>query len=107
MVWSLLAAGVGLKAAVPFYGPAPTNIDSVVSTKAAVLAIYAEKDARVNGSRPQAETALKSAGVPYQINVYNGVDHAFHNDTNSARYGPEQAQLAWTATIGWFRKYLV
>jgi carboxymethylenebutenolidase len=107
MVWSLLAAGVSLKAAVPFYGQAPSNIDSIVSNKAAVFAVYAEKDARVTGTKPQAENALKSSGVPYQITVYPGVDHAFHNDTNPARYGPEQAQQAWVATINWFRKYLV
>lgn len=107
LVWSLLAAGVSLKAAVPFYGPAPANIDSLVSTKAAVFAVYAEKDSRVTDTRPKAEAALKSSGVPYQITVYPGVDHAFHNDTNAARYGPPQAQQAWTATINWFRKYLV
>jgi carboxymethylenebutenolidase len=51
------------------------------------------------------EEQLKKAGVPYKITTYPGVGHAFHNDTG-ARYNPQQAQLAWVATIEWFRKYL-
>lgn len=105
LVWSVLAAGYPLQAAVPFYGPAPADIASVGSTKAAVFAVYAEKDTRVTSTRPQAEAAVKAAGTPYQITVYPGVDHAFHNDTG-ARYIPAQAQQAWLDTIAWFRKHL-
>src|SRR2546423_888511 len=48
LTWQLLAAGEPrLAAAVPFYGPAPENPDFSRS-KAAVLGIYAELDARVN-----------------------------------------------------------
>src|SRR5262249_41258871 len=48
MVWSLVAAGdpPPLSAAVPFYGQ--TNNPIFTKTKAAVLAIYAELDTRVN-----------------------------------------------------------
>ena len=55
----------------------------------------------------QMEQVLKSAGVPYQITIYPGVNHAFHNDTNAAGYNAAQAQKAWVATVEWFRKYLV
>jgi carboxymethylenebutenolidase len=51
------------------------------------------------------EEQLKKAGVPTQISVFTGVNHAFHNDTG-ARYAPDAAQKAWVATIEWFRKYL-
>jgi carboxymethylenebutenolidase len=105
MVWSTLASGYNLQAAVPFYGPAPGDIDAVGKTKAAVWAIYAEKDSRVNASQAKAEAALKVAGVPYKMTTYPGVDHAFHNDSG-ARYVPAQAQLAWLDTIAWFRRYL-
>jgi carboxymethylenebutenolidase len=44
--------------------------------------------------------------VPTEIRVFAGVNHAFHNDTNSSRYAPDAAQKAWVATIEWFRKYL-
>ena len=108
-VWNLVAAGADLKAAVPFYGPQPANYTDIVKTKSAVSAVYAELDTRITGTAPQMEEQLKKAGVPYQITVYPGVNHAFHNDTNAAgdRYNAEQAQKAWVATVEWFRKYLV
>ncbi|HKW78788.1 MAG TPA: dienelactone hydrolase family protein [Candidatus Limnocylindria bacterium] len=104
--WNVLIAGLELKAGVPFYGPQPSNFADLSRTKAAVSAVYAELDTRITGTAAQMEEQLKKAGVPYQIKVYPGVNHAFHNDTNGDRYNATQAQLAWTATIEWFRKYL-
>ncbi len=105
-VWSLLAAGADLKAAVPYYGPQPSNYQDIGSkTKAATLAVYAEQDTRITSTAPQMEEQLKKAGVPNQISIFPGVNHAFHNDTG-ARYAPEAAQKAWVDTINWFRKYL-
>jgi carboxymethylenebutenolidase len=105
-VWNLLAAGADLKAAAPYYGPQPSNYPDIGSkAKAATLAVYAEQDTRITASAPQMEEQLKKAGVPVEIRVFPGVNHAFHNDTG-ARYAPEAAQKAWVATIEWFRKYL-
>ena len=105
MVWSVLNAGTAVQAAVPYYGPAPAAVDGIGSTKAAVLAVYAERDTRVTVGKDQIEPQLKKAGVPYRINVYPGVDHAFHNDTGT-RYGADQARKAWVDTIDWSKKYL-
>ena len=105
-VWNLVAAGADLKAAVPFYGPQPSNYQDIgTKTKAATLAVYAEQDTRITATAPQMEEQLKRAGVPNQISIFPGVNHAFHNDTG-ARYAPDAAQKAWVATIEWFRKYL-
>jgi carboxymethylenebutenolidase len=105
-VWNILAGGIDVKAAVPFYGPQPTNFADIAKTKAATSAVYAELDTRITGTAPQMEDVLKKAGVPYQITVYPGVNHAFHNDTGGTRYDAVQAAKAWVATIEWFRKYL-
>ncbi|HEV2012111.1 MAG TPA: dienelactone hydrolase family protein [Candidatus Limnocylindria bacterium] len=105
--WNLVNAGAPLAAAVPFYGPLPSDPAGLATTKSAVLAIYAEQDTRITASWPDAEAQLKKSGTPYAQRVEPGVGHAFHNDTNGAtRYGPAQAQDAWVATIEWFRKYL-
>ncbi len=105
--WNLVIAGAPLAAAVPFYGPLPSKAEGLATTKAAVLAIYAEQDTRITASWPTAEEQLKKSGSPYATKVEPGVGHAFHNDTNGpTRYGPAQAQDAWVATIEWFRKYL-
>ncbi|MBP2320896.1 carboxymethylenebutenolidase [Kibdelosporangium banguiense] len=106
MTWNSLAAGVQMKAAVPFYGPAPANVAALASVKAAVFGVYAEKDARITGSKDAVEAQLKQSGQPYQVTVYPGVDHAFHNDTG-ARYNAAQAEAAWIATIEWFRRHVI
>jgi carboxymethylenebutenolidase len=105
--WNILIAGLDVKAGVPFYGPQPSNYTDLAKTKAAVSAVYAELDTRITATAPQMEEQLKRAGVPYQITVYPGVNHAFHNDTNGPdRYSPVQAQKAWVATIEWFKRYV-
>jgi carboxymethylenebutenolidase len=107
MVWSSLNAGMPVQAAVPYYGPAPSDVSGIGATKAAVLAVYAELDTRVTSGKDTIEPQLRKAGVPYKIIIYPGVNHAFHNDTNGPqRYGAEQAQKAWLDTIDWFKKYL-
>jgi carboxymethylenebutenolidase len=105
MVWNTLASGVEVKAAVPFYGPAPANMAGLAVTKAAVSAVYAENDTRITSSKDAVEGMLKQTGQPYKITVYPGVDHAFHNDTGQ-RYNAEQAEKAWIATIEWFRQHV-
>jgi carboxymethylenebutenolidase len=104
-VWNLVAAGADLKAAVPYYGPQPSNFADIARTKAAVFAVYAEQDTRITGTAPQMEAELKKSGAPVQIITYPGVNHAFHNDTGT-RYDAAQATKAWVATIEWLRKYL-
>jgi carboxymethylenebutenolidase len=101
----LVAAGVPeLRAAVPFYGP-PPPIEQVPAISAAVLAILAERDERINSQLPPVAEAMQAGGKTYRQVVYPGVDHAFHNDTGQ-RYNAEQAQAAWAETLAWFQQYL-
>ena len=104
-VWSLLDAGEPrLAAAVPFYGPGPAGAQ-FSGSKAAVLGVYAELDARVNGTKDAMEAALTAAGLPHELRTFPGVDHAFFNDTGP-RYNADQAAAAYAATIDWFGQYL-
>ncbi len=106
MVWNLLAAGEPrLAAAAPFYGTGPSDADFAKSPNTAVLAVYAEKDARVLANRPPMEAALKAAKATYEVRVFPGVDHAFFNDTG-ARYDATQATAAYEAVLGWFGRHL-
>jgi carboxymethylenebutenolidase len=104
ITWDTAIAEPRLKAAVPFYGRAP-ELANVAAIQAAVLAIYAEQDSRINAGIPALEEALVAAGVTYQVNIYPGVDHAFHNDTGG-RYVEAQATQAWQDTLEWFGTYL-
>jgi carboxymethylenebutenolidase len=86
-----------LGAAVAFYGAQPNAAD-VPKIKAAVQLHYGGLDERINAGIPAYEEALKNAGVKYELYVYPGVNHAFHNDTSAARYNVEAALLAWKRT---------
>lgn len=94
-----------LKAAVAFYGRQPAA-DDVAKIKGAVQLHYGGLDTRVNEGIPAYEEALKKNNVPYEIYVYEGANHAFHNDTAPTRYNETAAKLAWQRTIDFFGKYL-
>lgn len=94
-----------LKAAVAFYGRQPAA-DDVSKIKAAVQLHYAGLDERVNAGISAYEESLKKNNIRYELFMYDGVNHAFHNDTAPARYNETAAKLAWQRTIDFFKKYL-
>ena len=91
-------------AAVPFYG-GPAAAEDVPKIKGQLLINYAGNDERVNASWPAYETALKAAGVTYQMFMYAGTEHGFNNDT-TPRYNKEAAALAWSRTMALFNSAL-
>jgi carboxymethylenebutenolidase len=92
-------------AVVPFYGRQPASSD-VAKIQVPVLLHYAGLDERINEGIPAYEQALKDAGADYTIHMYEGVNHAFHNDTSEARYDKEAAELAWSRTIEFLQQHL-
>jgi len=94
-----------LAAAVAFYGAQPSAGD-VPKIKASLLLHYASLDAGINAGIPAFEEALKRASIDYRMHMYEGANHAFHNDTNAARYHKEAAQLAWGRTISFLNEKL-
>lgn len=88
----------GLNAAVAFYGRQPDPAD-VPKIKAPLQLHYAGLDERVNAGIPAFEEALKKAGTRYELYLYPGVNHAFHNDTSEARYNANAALHAWKRTL--------
>jgi carboxymethylenebutenolidase len=49
--------------------------------------------------------AMEQQQKTFGFVVYQGANHAFHNDTGPA-YNPEAACDGWARTIAWFNKYL-
>jgi len=94
-----------LKAAVAFYGRQPDTA-STAKIKSAVQLHYGGLDERVNAGIPAYEAALKENKVNYEIYIYEGVNHAFHNDTAPTRYNESAAKLAWQRTMDFFGKNL-
>ncbi len=94
-----------LKASAPFYGR-QADVADVPKIKAALQLHYGGLDERINAGIPAYEEALKKEGIAYEIFVYEGAQHAFHNDTAPTRYHEASAKLAWKRTIDLFKKYL-
>jgi carboxymethylenebutenolidase len=97
----LATAAPDIDAVSVFYGPVPP-LDAVARIKAPLLLNYAGLDTRIDADLPAYEAALKKAGVRYTLHMYEGVNHAFHNDTSAARYDAKAARLAWQRTIDFF-----
>jgi len=94
-----------LAAAVVYYGSQP-GVDDVRKIKAPLLLHYAGLDERINAGIEPFVEAMKAAGTRYEMHLYEGVDHAFNNDTNAARYDAAAAELAWSRTVEFLRKNL-
>jgi len=93
-----------LKAAVPFYGGG-VPAEDVPAIQAPLLIHLGELDERVNAGWPAYEAALKANGKSYEMHMYEGANHGFHNDT-TPRYDAHAAELAWSRTLAFFEKHL-
>lgn len=98
------ALGAELQAAAPFYGAA-ADTAAVASIKAPVQVHYAENDSRINAMWPAYEAALKANAVRYEMHMYAGTQHGFHNNS-TPRYHEASAKLAWERTIAFFKANL-
>lgn len=94
-----------LAAGVAYYGRQPKTED-VEKIKASLLLHYAGMDERINSGIDAYRTALEASGKDFAIYVYDGVQHAFNNDTSAARYDKQAADLAWSRTVAFLRDKL-
>ena len=100
-----VAAGDKLAAAVPYYGPAPDPSEAP-KVQAAMEFHNAGLDDRVNATSFPWITALRYAGKTVKFFLYDGVNHAFNNDTSAERYNQPAAELAWKRTLAFFHLHL-
>jgi carboxymethylenebutenolidase len=100
-----VAAGPKLAAGVVYYGTAPDPAEAN-RVSAPLLIQLAGLDTRVNQTGFPWVRALRAAGKRVAFHLYDGVNHAFNNDTSAERYDQAAAQLAWTRTLAFFAKHL-
>ena len=100
-----VAAGDKLDAGVSYYGVAPDPSEAARVTAPLVIQL-AGLDERVNKSAFPWVTALRAASKPVKYFLYDGVNHAFNNDTSAERYNKAASDLAWKRTIAAFRTNL-
>ncbi|MBP1859389.1 dienelactone hydrolase family protein [Rhizobium herbae] len=106
LVNKLAVASPDLKAGVAYYGAQPPAED-VPKIKAALLLQYAGLDDRINAGIDAYKKALTDAGKDFTIHIYDGVNHAFNNDTSAARYDKAAADLAWGRTVEFLKAKVV
>ena len=99
------AAPESLKAGVAYYGR-QVPASAVPGIKASLLLHYAGLDERINAGIEDYRKALEAAGKDVTIHVYDGVNHAFNNDTSAARYDEKAAALAWERTVAFLKEKL-
>jgi carboxymethylenebutenolidase len=101
----LAAADPDLKAGVAYYGAQLPAAD-VPNIKASLLLHYAGLDDRINKGIDAYKAALEANKKDFTIYIYDGVNHAFNNDTSAARYDKKAADLAWSRTIEFLKAKL-
>jgi len=104
MVGTLAVRVPGLAAGVPFYGGQP-RAEDVAKINAPLQIHYAGTDERINAGWPAFEAALKAAGKTYEMHMYEGTQHGFHNDT-TPRYDEAAAKLAQERAMAFFNRHL-
>ena len=92
-----------LNATVAYYGRQAKATD-VPKIKASVMLHYGGLDERINAGIPAYREALEANKIEHQIFVYDGVNHAFNNDSSPTRYNEAAAKLAWDRTLDLFKK---
>ncbi len=105
VVNQLAAASPDLAAGVAYYGR-QLEAEKVPQIGAALMLHYAGLDERINAGIDAYKKALDAAGKEYQIFVYDGVNHAFNNDTSQARYDKAASDLAWSRTVEFLKAKL-
>jgi carboxymethylenebutenolidase len=98
--------GADLAAGAPFYG-APLTAENAAKVQTPLMLHYADptKDTGIGQRIPAFEEALKANKKTYQLFIYEGAQHGFHNDT-TPRYDEAAAKLAWQRTLEFFNKTL-
>ncbi len=96
-----------LDAAVVYYGGSPSDLSTLGSTRAAVLGLYGEDDARVNATVPPAQAAMKTLGKVFDVHTYAGAGHGFLR-AQSGREGAnlKATQQAWPTMLAFLKQHL-
>ena len=71
-----------------------------------MLIVYAGTDTRINSMWPDYEAALQANNVTYEMEMFAGTLHGFHNNS-TPRYNEAAAAQAWNRTIGFFRAHVI
>ena len=97
-----------LAATILYYGtPLVTDKESLAKIKWPVLGIFGDNDQAIPIPEiNQFRTSLNQSGITNEIEIYNGVGHAFANPSGD-NYAPKETADAWERTLSFLKKYVV
>lgn len=104
-VFNLAVSSTDIVAAVVYYGAPPANIDLLGNLSGPLLCHYGATDRNTTMTATRTLQALLDKGKTYGIHIYEGVGHAFNNDTGAA-YNRGAACEAWARTADFFNRHL-
>lgn len=94
--------GKDLNAGSAYYGR-QAGVADVPKIFAQLQLHYAGADTGINSGIAAYEAALKENKKKYEVFMYDGKQHGFHNDT-TPRYDADSAKLSWERTLALFKK---
>ncbi len=97
-----------LAASVAYYGAPPTDPAAIARIKAPVLGNFGADDKGPSAEQVNAfEAAMKAAGKPVDVKIYEGAGHAFAKVDNPwGSYRAEAAKDAWARTVAFLKTHL-
>ena len=105
MANQLAVHSTDLSCSVSFYG-SQASAEDVPKMKIPLTLHYACLDERINKGIPEFINALAVNAAPFTMHMYPSVNHAFHSDTNDARFDQDSANPAWQRTVAFWNHYL-
>jgi carboxymethylenebutenolidase len=96
-----------IAAAFVFYGSAPKEEAAYEKIVAPIYGFYGGKDFRISGEVPKVDKRMKELGKRYEPVIYEGAEHAFMRQGDSAtdkadsnRKARDQAWESWKKVLG-------
>lgn len=105
LAWPLLAQNADLKAAVLYHAVPLPNAIIPPLIKAAVLAVYAERDGHDADDLKDLDAEMKKHSAPWSFKIEPKAGRGFFDDSRRS-YVPEAAKDAWKLTLDWLRQHL-
>jgi carboxymethylenebutenolidase len=102
----LAVAEPTLAACAVYYGPLPTEPESLAAIQAPVLGFFGDKDEGIPEASVLAfDDAMRKLGRPVEVHVYRNAGHAFANPEGK-NFHREAAADAWGKLKAFFGKHL-
>ncbi len=95
-----------LEAAVPFYGLPRFPSDEFTNVKTPICGHYARVDAWANLSLvEEIQGKVRAGGGQMDIYIYDA-EHGFMRSTDTSKYEPKSAELAWKRTVDFLHRHI-